>query len=153
MYKGMLQYFYWKKVTHESLDVVCHNVNVEIIKIRTHYFNIFKYDTPSDDTKEKIDHWLDYFEKFHKNHITMPTEPYHYLFPEESRNISVKSPLVFINQENETRCYFNSTIQLLYFNVLFILLILNIDCYTMMIIMDKSNKNVAHNYQEIMIVK
>ena len=41
------------------------------------------------------------------------------LFIEESLFVTVRSPPGFINRENETRCYLNSTFQLLYFNVLF----------------------------------
>ena len=35
--------------------------------------NILKIDTSSDHMKEKVDHWFDSFEKFHKNYIIMPT--------------------------------------------------------------------------------
>ena len=70
----------------------------------------------------------------------MTTESLNYSFPEESRYIAVISKSCFINQENETRCYFNETIQLLYCNVLFRYLILNIYFYTMMISLDKNSK-------------
>ena len=83
----------------------------------------------------------------------MPTDSCNSSFSEESRYIAVISPPGFINQENETRCYFNETIQLLYFNVLFILLILNVDCDTMMTYLDKNNKNISYHYHNIMIVK
>ena len=43
----------------------------------------------------------------------MPTESYYYSFPKESIYIAVRSPSGFINQENETICYFNATKQLL----------------------------------------
>ena len=39
IYRGSLQYFYWKKVTHESIDVVCPYFNVEK-KTRHHFPNI-----------------------------------------------------------------------------------------------------------------
>ena len=60
--------------------------------------------------KEKVDHWLDSFKKFHKNYINMPIESFNYSFTEESRYIAVRSTPGFINQLNETRCYFNATI-------------------------------------------
>ena len=81
---------------------------------------------------EKVDHWLDYFEKFHKKYIIMPSISLNSLFIEESLFVTVQSTLGFINRENETRCYLNATLQLLYFNVLFRQLVLNIDCYTML---------------------
>ena len=74
MYRGSFQYFYWKKGTHETLDVICPHFNYEIIKMRQYFSNILKCDTSSDDMKKRIDHWLDYFEKFHKHYIIMPTK-------------------------------------------------------------------------------
>ena len=63
---------------------------------------------------EKLDHWLDSFENFHKKYINMPLESLNSSFLEESLFITVPSPPGFINQENETRCYLNATIQMLY---------------------------------------
>ena len=127
MYRGSLKDFYWKKGTHECLYVPCVNFNVERIQTKQYLTNILKSDSSSDYMKERLDHWLDYFEDFHKKYIIMPTESLNYSFPEESIYILVRSPSGFINQENETRRYFNTTIQLLYCNIIFIQLILNID--------------------------
>ena len=101
-----------------------------------------KCDTSSDDMKEKIDHWLDSFEKFHKKYNIMPTESYYYSFTGDSRYITVRSRPGFINEENEMRCYFNSTPQLLYYNVLFRKMIININWYTMMISLDKKQQSI-----------
>ena len=60
--------------------------------------NILKCDTSSDDMKENIDHWFDFFEKFHKTYIIMPTESYNYEFTEESVYITIITPPGFINQ-------------------------------------------------------
>ena len=49
----LLQDFYWKKGTHESLDVACIHFNVERIKMIQHWTTILKCDTSSDDTKKK----------------------------------------------------------------------------------------------------
>ena len=143
MYRGSCQDFYWKKGTYECLDVPCVNFHIKIIKIKLYLANILKSDTSSDDTKEEIYHCLDYFENSHKKYNIMPSESLNYLFREESWYITVRSPPGFINQENETRFYFNATIQLLYCNFIFIQLILNIYCYTMMIILDKKANNLS----------
>ena len=79
--------------------------------MRQHFSNILKCDTSSDDMKKNIDHWLNSFLKNHKQYIIILKESYCYSLPEEIRYIAVRSPLGFINQENETRCYFNATIQ------------------------------------------
>ena len=70
--------------------------------MRKYLSNILKYDTPSNDMKEKIDYWLDSFEFFHKQYIIMPTESYYPSFTEDSRYIAVISPPGFTIQENET---------------------------------------------------
>ena len=74
MYRDPLQEFNWKKGTHESLHVLCPHLNSKRIKTRQYLYNILKCDTSSDDMKINIDHWLYYFEKFHKQYIIMPTE-------------------------------------------------------------------------------
>ena len=88
---------------------------------------------------EKIYHWLDSFEMFHKKYIIMPLESLNSYSLEDSLFITVWSPPGFINQEIETRCYLNSNIQMSYFNVIFGQLILNIYCYTMMIGLEKES--------------
>ena len=66
--------------------------------MRQYFTNILKCDTWSDDTKENIDHWLDFFEIFHRKYIIMPIESYNYSFSEEMRYIAIRSPPGFINQ-------------------------------------------------------
>ena len=66
--------------------------------MRQYLSNILKYDTQSDDTKEEIDRWLDYFEKFHQQYIIIPTESSNYSATEESIFITVMIPPGFINQ-------------------------------------------------------
>ena len=100
--------------------------------IKDYLTHVLKNDTSSGDMDEKVDHWLDSFEKFHKKYIFMPSISLNSLFLEDILFVTVCSPPGFINQENETRCYLNATLQLLYFNVIFRQLVLNIDCYTML---------------------
>ena len=97
MYRGSLQEFYLKKVTHESLDVAFMYLNVERIKMRQYFTNILKYDISSDDMKKKIDHWLDSFETFHQEYIIMPAEPYNPSF--FCRYITFRSLPGFVNQK------------------------------------------------------
>ena len=153
MYRGSLRNFYWRKFTHEILDIEYLHLNVERIKMRIYLTNILKLDNSSDDMIKNIDHWLDSFKKFHKKYIILLTWSYHSSFPEDCRYTAVRSLPGFINQENETRYYFNATIKLLYCNVIFRQLILNIDWYTMIISLDKNNKTFPHHYQNIMIVE
>ena len=67
--------------------------------IRKNYLtHVLKNDTSSGDMDEKVDHWLDYFEKFHKKYIIMPSISLNYLFLEESLFVTVRSPQDFINR-------------------------------------------------------
>ena len=66
MYRGLLQDFFWKKVTDENRDVACLYFNVEIIKTGQYLTNILQCETLIDDMKENIYHSLDTFKKFHK---------------------------------------------------------------------------------------
>ena len=89
--------------------------------------HILKSDTSIGDMNEKVHHWLDFLEIFHKKSIIMPSESLNSFLLEDIVFITVQSPPGFISRENETRCYLNATIYLLYFTVLFRQLILNID--------------------------
>ena len=48
MYSGSVQDFYWKKGTHEIIDVPCVNFNSEKIQMRKYLTNILKCNTSSD---------------------------------------------------------------------------------------------------------
>ena len=150
---GVTSIIYWKRGTHECLDVPCIHLIFERIQMKQYLTNIQKSNTSSDIMEEKVDHWLDFFQKYHKNYTIMPTESFNSSCPENSIYISVIPSPGLINQENETRCYFNATIQLLYWNILFVVLILNINWYNTMISLDKNNKQSVHHYQKIMIGK
>ena len=101
-------------------------------EVKDHWNRVFKNDTTSDDMDKLVYHCLVSLEKFHKQYIIMPSLSFNPLLIEESLFVTVQSPPGFINRENETRCYLNSTFQLLYFNVLFRELVLKINCYTML---------------------
>ena len=64
-----------------------------------HYLtNILKVETSSGDMNEKVEHWLDSFEKFHKNYIIIPSLSLNALFLEEILFVTVQSPPGLINQ-------------------------------------------------------
>ena len=83
----------------------------------------------------------------------MPSESLNYSFLEESWIITVWSFPGFTNRENKTKCYLKLAFQLLYFNVLFRQFIINIVRYILMIGQDKKSQHLAHNYQNIIIIK
>ena len=61
--------------------------------------------------------------------------------PEEPHYISSIPPTAFINGQDESRCYVNSSFQVILFNTFFGQLIMNIDC-------DKSTENLDNSEYE-----
>ena len=59
--------------------------------------HVFKNYTSSGDMGEKMYHWFDSLEKFHKKYIIMPSLSLNSLFIEESLFVTVRSPPGFIN--------------------------------------------------------
>ena len=102
---------------------------------------------------EMVDHWLVSFEKFHKHYIIMPSLSLNPLLIEESLFVTVRSPPGFINRENDTRCYLNSTFQLLYFNILCRELVFKINFYTMLNGPKRERQDFVHNFQNILILR
>ena len=88
-------------------------------EMKDYWTRILKNYTSSGDMDEKVHHWFDFFEKFHKKYIIMPSLSLNSLFNEEILFVTVRSPPGFIIRENETRFYLNAVFQLLYFNVIF----------------------------------
>ena len=41
--------------------------------MKDYWTHVFKNDTSSGDMDEKVDHWFDSFENFHKKYIIMPS--------------------------------------------------------------------------------
>ena len=73
VYRGSLQDFYSNKLSYECLEIPCEHFYLKKNEIRYYWTHVLKNDTSSGDMDEKVDHWLDYFEKFHKEYIIMPS--------------------------------------------------------------------------------
>ena len=89
MYSGSLQDFYWEKGTYESPEMPCEHFCLKRKKFKDYWTRVLKNDTSSDDMNEKVDHWLDPFENFHKKYIIMPSLSLNYLLIEESLFVTV----------------------------------------------------------------
>ena len=116
------------QVSRNSMWTFCLKNN-EIEDCWTH---TLKNDTSNGDMDEKVDHWFDSFEKLHKEYNIMPSLSLNYLLIEEIYFCNSSITPRFINRENETKCSLNATFQLIYLNVLFRQLVLNINCYTVL---------------------
>ena len=62
-------------------------------------------------------------------------------------------PTGFRNDQDESRCYVNSTFQVLFFNIFFRTLFMNIDCDRMLTNIDNSIDDYNGHIQKIMILR
>ena len=122
-------------------------------KVKYYWARVLKNDTTIYEMDELVDHCLVSFEKFHKQYIIMPSLSFDPLLIEESSFVTVRSPPGFVNRENETRYYLNSTFQHLYLNVLFGELVFKIDRYTMLNGLKRESQHFVHNFQKIVILR
>ena len=63
------------------------------------------------------------------------------------------TPTGFRNDQDESRCHVNSTFQVLFFNIFFRTLIMNIDCDMMLTNLDNSLDYYNSHTQKIMILQ
>ena len=90
MYRGSLQDFYWRKGTYECLEIPCVHFCLKNISIQDYLNHVLQNDTSIVDMNEKVDNWLDSFEKFHKKSIIMPSILLNSFFLEESLFVTVR---------------------------------------------------------------
>ena len=72
---------------------------------------------------------------------------------EEECFISSMTPIELINGQDESRCYVNWSFQGLFFNIFFIMLIMNIDCEILLTNLENSTDDYNGNLQKIMILQ
>ena len=63
------------------------------------------------------------------------------------------TPIGFRNYQDESRCYVNSSFQVLFFNIFFKTFIVNIDCDRMLTNLDNSTEDYNGHLQKIMILQ
>ena len=73
--------------------------------------------------------------------------------PEETRYVSSMTPTGFINGQDESRCYVNSLFQVVFFDIFFSPLIMNIDCDEIMENMDSTADYYRSYIQKIVILQ
>ena len=151
IYRGSLQDLYWKYGTYECIDMPCEHYTIKMNKVKGHWARVLKKDKTLFEMNELVDDCLVTFEKFQKQYIIIPSLLLDPLFIEEKPFVTFRSPPGFVNPENETRCYLNSTFQHLYYNVIFRELVFKINCYTMLDDLVSGSQYFVHHFQKIMV--
>ena len=126
----------------------CEHYTINSNEVKGYWDHVLKKDTTLYEMNELLDDCLVTFEKFHKQYIIISSLLLDPLLMEEKPFVTVLSPPGFVNPENETRCYLNSTFQHLYYNVLFRDLVFKINCYTILNDLKTVSQHFVHNFQK-----
>ena len=105
------------------------------------------------DLEKKVDEFINDRSDFNNTHIIKSNILPISNIPEEEQFISSMTPIGFRNDQDESRCYFNSTFQVIFFNIYFRTLIMNIDCDRMLTNIDNSTDDYNGHIQKIMILQ
>ena len=89
---------------------------------------ILSIDNDEADLENKTNRFINYITGFNNEHIIQCNNKPLSNINEEPRYISSMTPTGFMNGQDESRCYVNSLFQVLFFNIFFRTLIMNIDC-------------------------
>ena len=104
-----------------------------------------------EDLEKRTSQFINYIRNFNNQHIIQCYRITQSNIPEEPRYISSMSPTGFINGQDESRFYFNSSFQVPFFNIFFRQLIMNINFEPIIENLDNSKDNQRGYIQKIMI--
>ena len=77
----------------------CEHFSFKKNEIKYYWTHVFKNNTSSGNMDEMVDHWMDFFEKFHKKYIIMPSLLLNSLLIEESFSSQFDHPPVSLIQK------------------------------------------------------
>ena len=103
--------------------------------------------------RKKVDEFINDKIDFNNTHIIKSNNQPVSNVTEEARFISSITPIGFKNDQDESRCYVNSTFQVLFFNIFFRTLIMNIYCDIMLKNIGNSIDDYNDHIQKIMILQ
>ena len=89
IYRGSLQYFYWKKGTYECIEMPCEHYCLKRNEVEDYWACVLKNDTTIYEMDELIDQCILSFEKFHKQYIIMPSLLFGLLLIEDSSFVTI----------------------------------------------------------------
>ena len=105
------------------------------------------------DLEKRTNQFIDDIHNFHNKHIIQCYSETKPTLPEDPHYISSMTPTGFINGQYELRFYVNSLFQVIFFNIFFRQLIMNIDCEKIIENLDNSEDNYRAYIQKIMILQ
>ena len=113
-----MQDFTWKiTIANKKSTLSCHHY-IGIEKLRKYLYGITLIQNTKTDLEKEFDEFINNKIDFNNTHIINSNiKPVSYV-PEEERFISYMSPIGLSNDQDESRCYVNSTFQVLFFNII-----------------------------------
>ena len=128
LYKGSMQDFTWKTTINNTKRTLRSRHYIRIDVWRKYLNVITLIESTQADLDKMVDEFINHKIDFNTAHIIKSDIQQITNIPEKARFISSMTPTGFRNDQDESRCYVNSTFQVLFFNIFFRTLIMNIDC-------------------------
>ena len=101
----------------------------------------------------EIDQFINDKSDFNNTYIMKSNIQHISNIPEEERFISSMTPIGFRNGQDESRCYVNFSLQVIFLNIFFRILIMNINCERILTNLDNSTYDYNGHLQKIMILR
>ena len=105
-----------KRISETKKTLLLHHF-IEKDKLRKYLSSILSTDIDEVDLENKTNHFINDIINFTNKHIIQCYNKNISNIPEEPRYISSMTPTAFINGKDESRCYVNSSFQVLFFNI------------------------------------
>ena len=113
-YKGYMQDFIWKTTIDNTKMTLRSHHYIGIEKLRKYLYGITHIKNNKADLEKKVDEFINDNIDFNNTHIIKSNIQPVYNVPEEERFISSMTPIGFGNDQDESRCYVNSTFQVFF---------------------------------------
>ena len=126
---------------------------IEIEKLRKYLSGILYIYNDKADLGKNMDQFIYDKNYFNNTHIIKSNIQPVSNIPKEERFISSMTPIGFRNGQDESRCYVNSSFQVLFINNFFGTLIMNTNCKTVLTNMDNITNDYNDNLKKIMILQ
>ena len=114
-----MQDFTRKTKIADTKRTLCSHYYIGIEKLRKYVYGISHIENTKTDLEKKVDEFINDKIDFNTTHIIKSDIQQLTNVPEEARFISSMTPTGSRNDQDESRCYVNSTFQVLFFNIYF----------------------------------
>ena len=139
--------------TKDTKRTLCLHHYIEREKLRKYLSGVLSIDNDEADLGKKTNKFINDISDFNNKHIIQCNNKPLSNIPEEPRYISSMTPIGFMNGQDKSICYDNSSLQLLFFDIFFRTLIMNIYCEKFIENLDNSTNDYNGYVQKIIILQ